>query len=682
MSKVIKGKAPAKVTIELEGIVGTFEIPNGAAKVKFFSTFASNRVSNSMQFELLKELKPMRERSEVSDLENLEVLFQRDLNDSRIAKGLVPYLSGSLNRLAFFPAILGVLIPKEFLTKKNSKYPKKRVTKEDDIQFEEYWKFSPYKLEDDGKGSSSSLGLLTIDPTKARVLVIDGQHRANAFRYVTNTFLNDGSGQSENDVYRAFYDGVTIPENFKSDLPITLIWFESNENINPTEISRKLFVDVNNTARKVNVSRNILLDDFDIPSLLTRFYLSKVVSINKFSRNTFSLLHSGFDIDSDAYKAKDSVVVITSPQKIKEMMSWFFLGLNVPKEKYTAGKSVFMQITEFNERIPSIDIVKVDNAKRMQLKNSSDRSLFEDEFNKEYIEIFWEIFSELNLYKCHFKVCDIVDKWSYTQTDAIKVAWNKIICGGEGLYYTYNEEELSKTGKLSDGFTKYTSAIKEIEKRFNDQKLAIFSTKAHTLTIDDVSKLYSAFTSIAFQVGLVMAFRDYESIHNGSKKPAYLIKEFISLLNEFTLDNWFYILTELKAQLLNHGEMSPKAWPVYQKIFLKMIEAKERDFRYFDTKDTSATIESRISNFYAIRRVKSIIDSGLIQYGANGSPIIDDTQEKLIAEDAFQFTDSLMKKCGLKVIKASKLKEKCEIATRSAIASNSSDVDNDEDNDD
>jgi len=646
MSKSLSGKKRNQVSIDLEGILGTFEIPNGSAKVKFFSTFASNRIANSMEFELLKELKPMRERTNASELENLEVLFQRDLNDSRIAQGLIPYLSGNVSKLAFFPAILGVLIPEKFINDKNSKYPKIKKRQDGASEFEDYWSFTPYKFGND----TTSMGVLSINPSKSKVLIIDGQHRANAFRYVTNTFLADTSGTTENDVYRAFYEGVSIPEEFKSDLPITIIWFESSNLISPTEISRKLFVDVNNTARKVNISRNILLDDFDVASLLTRFFLTTVVAKNKFLADKFSLLHSGFDIDSDASTATENKVVITSPQKIKDMMSWFFLGnkaSSIP-EKYTAGKNVFLQITEFNERIPKIEIIRASEERRMQLKDSNSRKDFEIEFNKQYASIFWEIFNEFILYKKHFKVCEIISGWSSSQTDAVKVAWNKIICGGEGLYYTYKEEESLKGKTVPASLKKYLQAIKEIEKEFEKTRLSVFGDRNDPLNNDEIRKVYNASTSIAFQVGLIMAFRDYEENNKNIKKDV-LIKKFIGHLNSFSIKNWVVILDKLKYEVSNRTEISPKSWPIYQKIFLKMIETKDSKFKFFDSTQLEQSIEGRLIQLFLRRKINDLIQIDSIKVNRSGNYTLKNNEKTDLVIVAKNEMTQLFKQSGIKM---------------------------------
>jgi hypothetical protein len=63
----------------------------------------------------------MRERINVNEIQNINQVLQRDLDDYRIAQGLIPYLLNLVNgikndnHLAFFPGILGVIIPKNYI---------------------------------------------------------------------------------------------------------------------------------------------------------------------------------------------------------------------------------------------------------------------------------------------------------------------------------------------------------------------------------------------------------------------------------------------------------------------------------------------------------------------------------------------------------------------------------------
>ena len=87
----------------------------------------------------------MRERVNANQIGDLNSLLQRDLNDFRVANELIPYLTKDNPQIAFFPAVLAVLIPKDFLAKtEDSYYPTGQETRTDNdnrlISYGELWK--------------------------------------------------------------------------------------------------------------------------------------------------------------------------------------------------------------------------------------------------------------------------------------------------------------------------------------------------------------------------------------------------------------------------------------------------------------------------------------------------------------------------------------------------------------
>jgi hypothetical protein len=576
----LEGESIEEMRIKLQGTIGTFEIPNQSIRVKFFSTMASNRNRGSMEFNLLAQLKPMRERTESTEIEDLDVLFQRDLNDSRIAKGLVPYLAGLNSPVAFFPAILGVLIPKGFLTAaRKDDYPKGSNDEEQSLTtYGEFWDFKGYKMKD----KLTPFGVLSINHSKASVLVLDGQHRSNAFRYVTNTFLRDDDGKIKNDVYSAFYHGVEPPDNFASDLPVTIIWFEdrNGKKIDPALISRKLFVDVNNTSRKVNTSRNILLDDFEVPSLLTRFFLSEVLKKRKFELTNFSLVHSGFDVDSDASKGINNPLVVTSPQKIRDVMNWYFLGKRDYSQPNTwkAQKGYQNNIAIF-ERYFKTKLVRPGNEWKLNIADISQRDSFRKEFEKGPFEIFLKIYSEFPLFKLHYEICKslndyliIKGKGNSTQIET----WKKIFCGGEGLYYIFKEEEKNQIkGHQNIQLSIYLKAISEIESKFLETKFEVTKLD-RSLFKEFNSDVEDGLGSIAFQVGLLMAYDTFRKLKNEMNEN---VDDYISVLGKYTIKNWYYFFGSLKKILFPN--VDPSSWPSYHNLLMRMIQDRDRTVKYF-----------------------------------------------------------------------------------------------------
>lgn len=287
MAKKVRAVAPRPVTIDLSALFGRFQVPGSDFVVRFASTFA-NRDSEGHR-ELLAELKPMRDRVDASAISDLTALLQRDLNDRRVADQLIPYLVGTAQsaqtRVGFFPAVLAVLVPKGYLAQGGDQeedihYPPPRKEEQDGTvdyigegQRHPAWQVQRYHDDD---GNPQPVGLLRINPHQTEVIVLDGQHRSNAFRYLAGAF------NPTNQIYEDFYSGVERPKDFSADLPVTVIWFEAlnDAQIRPRLISRQLFVDVNNNARPVSAARTILLDDRSVSAIATQAFYNRALCAN------------------------------------------------------------------------------------------------------------------------------------------------------------------------------------------------------------------------------------------------------------------------------------------------------------------------------------------------------------------------------------------------------------------
>jgi len=316
--KTLSARAIVQRYIELTGTIGEFYLESKPVKVKYFSTIASSSDDTSHNLELLKELKPMRERVRASDLKDLDSLLQRNLNDHRVSTELIPYLTTDKPQVAFFTPVLSVLIPKDSLNKDiESDYPvgEKGAAANGNtlVNYNSLWQLEVFKI----SGKESNLGILSFDPNTVDLVVLDGQHRANAFRVVAGAFSDKDSP-----VYPAFYNQISPKKDFIAELPVTIIWFEvENSKFDPKIVSRRLFVDVNNTAKRVSSSRTILLEEDELISAMVRFFYSEVARTRSFERAKFSLFHSGFDIDSDINISSDNPFSLTNPQIFYDVLA-------------------------------------------------------------------------------------------------------------------------------------------------------------------------------------------------------------------------------------------------------------------------------------------------------------------------------------------------------------------------
>ncbi len=557
--------------LKLNGIVGTSRTnkTNGLA-IKVFSTFANANEQN----DLLRQLKPMREIVEASQLSDLSSLLQRDLNDKRVADHLVPYLLGEANNaFAFFPSIIAVLIPNHFLTaeEEQSAYPKLNsdISDSNEECFGDLWKLKYYPQND---GNKSNIGELFINTNKVSLVVIDGQHRANAFRVVTKNF------DTNQFVYSEFYSNLQIPDAFNSDLPVTIIWFEnqmnSNTSVDPKFISRRLFIDVNNNAKSISHSRSILLDDFDPIAVSTRGFYSYLAQKNGFKGDTISLLQTAFDIDSNLKDKKQNDICITNPEIIYDVFYRIFFNnrtfwqwnqneikaqrffydrqsaTKYLKDKIVQNISINSDIEEDYSRYSTKLIVTDDET----IKKIPEKL-------KEQYEIIEKLFNNFTFYRIHLTGCELtesaMDSGRYSLR--FKDVWRKVFAGGEGLFYSLEQIRSNRST---------TTEIDLIQKEIIELFIS-YRNEQFKKSIDEalISKFYSqTLSSKAFQVGFLTAYYHLNEQH--------MIEDqvFIEKINNFIedhVDGFIYLMTEFRKQII--GELDPKKWPTIQNLFIRIF---------------------------------------------------------------------------------------------------------------
>ena len=97
------------------GTFGEFTIGDGPSTVRaqYILTKIKPGGKGFWECELASEMKPWREVFNVKELD-FDELLQRDIDDSRVAHDLIPYLLGTSGyRAKFFPPILAVIAPQK-----------------------------------------------------------------------------------------------------------------------------------------------------------------------------------------------------------------------------------------------------------------------------------------------------------------------------------------------------------------------------------------------------------------------------------------------------------------------------------------------------------------------------------------------------------------------------------------
>ena len=167
--------------IDVFGTYGDFFLAGeDQVKAKYILTKIKPGTDGNWDNILASHLRPWRDVFPVEKL-TFDELIQRDLDDSRVAHELIPYLVSNKSSAAkFFPPILVVLAPKD---KSNigiaNVYPE---AKEEGakIEFGDFASFEPVEWDVDNKKVTSPLGKLSFNPQRSSFVIVDGQHRAMA----------------------------------------------------------------------------------------------------------------------------------------------------------------------------------------------------------------------------------------------------------------------------------------------------------------------------------------------------------------------------------------------------------------------------------------------------------------------------------------------------------------------
>jgi hypothetical protein len=228
---------------------------------------------------LASQMVPWREVFNVEEI-TFDELLQRDLDDSRVAHDMIPYLLGDKEASArFFPPILAVLVPKN--VEGSGIQPLYPEFKADDLiqTYGDLFDFAVYK---DGD-QITPWGSIKYNRQKVSFIIVDGQHRAMAI-LALHRQLNSSWGSDRYASYYAHLD-VTAEQIRHMELSVCVLFFpdlhEGNESlmelgIDLNKVCREIFLVVNKQAKKVSQSRELLLDDVDLAARMMRETLSKL----------------------------------------------------------------------------------------------------------------------------------------------------------------------------------------------------------------------------------------------------------------------------------------------------------------------------------------------------------------------------------------------------------------------
>lgn len=268
--------------LKVYGTYGEFSIESEDKRItaEYLLTKMKPGAEGSWENTLADQMIPWREIFKVEEL-TFDELLQRDLDDSRVANDLIPYLLGeSGSNARFFPPILAVLAPKRI--EKSGilpYYPTPTNQSDTSISFGSLFDFEKHKLD----GQVTPLGVLKYNQKQSALIIVDGQHRAMALLALHRT-INKTWGDNK---YASYYNHLQLDQNqIKNlELPVCIVFFpdlhEENhslqaQGIDLKSVCREIFIVVNKNAKRVSPSRELLLDDEDLAARMMRNTLSQL----------------------------------------------------------------------------------------------------------------------------------------------------------------------------------------------------------------------------------------------------------------------------------------------------------------------------------------------------------------------------------------------------------------------
>lgn len=255
-------------------------------------------------------------------------LFQRDVDNERVGKSLLPYLK-DMQKIKFFnPLTLTVLPMDENGTSVLTQMPK--VVESATTENDRNWKYLERKhyyrirwVED-----HPQYAMLEWSDTRSRLVAIDGQHRLSALK----RFLTDNKEDSH--------------QNFMSwRIPVVIVSFRAGEGRDEPpsvlEVVRSIFVYINTEAKEVSEARKILLSDESVndvcaQELLERAHTNDLLPRSDRKPHYLPLLFYDWRGEEAEKRQSHAPAAVKSVEEIRNWFRHYILGDDFGTEQETA----------------------------------------------------------------------------------------------------------------------------------------------------------------------------------------------------------------------------------------------------------------------------------------------------------------------------------------------------------
>ncbi len=569
----------------IDGIYGTFATPAG--KVCYMQTKAKVGSDGTKYALLTRSLVPAREALNIQEMD-FNQLLQRDLDDHRIAIKLIPYiLNPPGNSLpGFFPPIVALLLPFNNLQQPIEQFCK--PTGDPAAKDHEYnmsFKMTTYGracqiqylVDDQSNLAELPFSVLRWNPDEAKLVIMDGQHRAMSLLAIERTVTNSWHTAPKGARYQPFYEEHVRKWLKKAEaeghpvdlsqieLPVTICWFpdEPGQAMRPKphRAARKLFVDVNNTAKPPSEARLVLLSDTELENILARELLNRLRRDAQWNSG-FPLYGVEYDnpVKANTTPRRWSVVTnleilkasviraVFGPPKLIENAKASFLGKPALKEmnafmrkQLQVGKLFAKEFHDGPHRI-------LREALSNQIFPIHDASLHQkllDVFYTRWGRGILHLFSEIEPYKAHLSALN--SRYiGWTPADNVQTLAKDALFEGVGMFWTIedghqlwaDEKKDAQDNKLplpiqTDISRAWTILEDTQRKLFQDLRAKTYLGSDSSEEVKDSERLYGGLITYAAQVGLVLAWTSIHSVaaKNENVDPDALAKAIALAIN-------------------------------------------------------------------------------------------------------------------------------------------------------
>lgn len=521
-------------------------------------------ISTSIEIDNIGQLKPVREILDVSEVD-FEELVQRDLDDFRIRRDIVNYLTDGMGYKFFPPIVVAVTQPEENKKAIKKFYPqiKTRVfqngtNKMFEIEFENSFCARWY--------ISQSDKLISL-PTEIRwkndqtyLMAVDGQHRLVSLQAIR--------GLINNERLKQFYANSSKDKSKLDDLkvPVTILFFPNSvENINSEslddlnkyfpkikwdlasktnvkQVLRNIFVDVNKTAKQPSKSRTILLDEKDLTAVFTRKVFS---SIKSDIPNIYTALLEYNSINGKETQIEKNRSLITTIGIVHEICEYLFTD-----KSFDTGANLRIRLgLDEEEDFPTSEEFPSEKIKSNEF-SLEQRESAENIFKNKWLHTFKQLYTEFIPFK---KMKENVD-------DEFKIFQKRIL--GNDLSPNENEAYRVLFGGSEERFI-LESNSKLVSNTFAKASLKIL--KDTEKSIRNKVDNYNTFYTLMFQRGFFEALS--KLVQEGFFSEDHFIKsdEFSILLRQLNIfiennpENTFFNNGSSLYNLIIGSKASPEA---------------------------------------------------------------------------------------------------------------------------